>query len=110
MPRGAHFTPELSREVGKLGGRPRGVLNKKTIEKMTTQEVFVKEIQKRSGLVANALFDNLIVRHDTSAGKELLDRAFGKAPQAIDMRVAVFSLKDLNDRAKRLEEEEKKTT
>ncbi len=100
-----HFTPELAREVGKLGGRPRGVLNKSTIEKMKTQEAFVKVIQEKAGLIADQLLQNLIYNKDTSAGKELLDRAFGKAPQAIDMRVAHFSLKELAEHRERLRKE-----
>lgn len=110
MPKGSNLTPEFNRRVGKLGGRPKGVLDPKTIARIKTQQAVQAIILQKAGFITDNLLrgsQNL----DVQASKELFDRAFGKAPQAIDMRVAVFSLKDLNERAKRLEnEEEKKTT
>lgn len=106
MPKGSNLTPELSRKYGKLGGRPKGVLDPKTIARIQTQKAVQEIILKNAGFIT----DNLLrgsANLDVQASKELFDRAFGKAPQAIDMRVAVFSLKDLNERANRLEQKEK---
>ena len=100
---GKHFTPEFSRAVGKLGGRPPGVLNKKTIEKMTTQEEFVKVIREKAGVIGDALLGNLLYNKDTTAGSILLDRAFGKVPQGVQMQVATFSLKELAEYRKGLQ-------
>ena len=69
---------------------------------MTTKEVFAQEVAKKAGLIANGLFDNLIYNQDSSAGKELLERAFGKVPQGVQMQVATFSLKELADYRKSL--------
>ena len=83
---------EMRRKMGKMGGRPKGILNKKTITATTTKEEFTKIIQKKAGLIGEALLQNLVNNYDTSAGKELLERAFGKVPQGVQMQVATFSL------------------
>ena len=93
---------ERRRQLGKMGGRPPGVLNKKTIEKMTTQEEFVKVIRGKAGVIGDALLGNLLYNKDTTAGSILLDRAFGKVPQGVQMQVATFSLKELADYRKSL--------
>lgn len=95
------------REIG--GGRPKGVLNPSTIEKIKTQEAVQKIILQKAGLITEGLLQNLINHHDTSAGKELFDRAFGKAHQSIDIRSASFSLKELADYRKKLNESSNET-
>lgn len=93
---------ELRRKMGKMGGRPKGVLNEKTIAKITTKEAFAKVVEKKAGLIAEGFFRNLIYRGDTSAGNSLLDRAWGKVPQGVQMQVATFSLKELAEYRKSL--------
>lgn len=95
------WTPEKAREMGKLGGRPAGVLNKKTIEKIKTQETFVQAVKEKAGLIA----ENLLLgscRGDTQASSILLDRAFGKVPQALNVQSVQFSLKELAEYRKNL--------
>ncbi len=103
MPRGAHFTPEFSRKVGLLGGRPKGVLSPHTIAKIKSKETFAEEVAKKAGLIADSLLQNLVHNKDTSAGKELLERAFGKVPQALNVQTVQFSLKELAEYRKNLQ-------
>lgn len=96
-----HFTPELAREVGKLGGRPKGVLNKSTIIAIKSKEAFAEAIKEKAGFIA----ENLLIssaRGDTSASKELLERAFGKVPQGVQVQSVQFSLKELAEYRKNL--------
>lgn len=97
------LTPELAREIGKLGGRPKGSLSPNTIRAIKSKEAMIKEIEKQTGRIVN----NLLLgsdRLDTSASKELFERAFGKVTQGVDMRVAQFSLKELAEYRKNLQE------
>ena len=88
--------------MGKMGGRLPGVLNKKTIEKTKTQEAFVQVIKEKAGVIGDALLANLLYNKDTTAGSILLERAFGKVPQGVQMQVATFSLKELAEYRKSL--------
>ena len=91
----------LRRSMGKLGGRPKGVLDKKTIAKIKTKEAMQEIIAKKAGRI----IDNLLIGsdlQDTTASKELLERAFGKVPQGVQMQVATFSLKELAEYRKGL--------
>lgn len=104
-----HFTKENAmqmvekrRLMGIKGGRPPGVLNKKTIKATTTKEAFTKIMQEKAGLIGESLLQNLIYNKDTTAGSILLDRAFGKVPQGVQMQVATFSLKELAEYRKSL--------
>ncbi len=61
----------------------------------------IKEIEKQTGRIVN----NLLLgsdRLDTSASKELFERAFGKVPQGVQMQVATFSLKELAEYREKL--------
>jgi len=93
---------EMRRKMGRMGGRPKGVLNPKTIAKMKTKEIFAEAVAEKAGLIAEGLFQNLIYKGDTSAGNALLDRAFGKVPQGVQMQIATFSLKELAEYRKGL--------
>ena len=93
---------EIRRSMGIKGGRPKGVLNKSTIEKTKTIEAFVQVVKEKAGLIA----DNLLIgscKGDTQASNILLERAFGKVPQGVQMQVATFSLKDLAEYRKSLQ-------
>jgi len=95
------LTSAKAREIGLLGGRPRGVLNKSTIEKIKTKKAMEAAIAKKAGFIVDNLLQgsrNL----DTSASKELLERAFGKVPQGVQMQVATFSLKELAEYREKL--------
>lgn len=96
-----HFTPELAREVGRLGGRPKGVLDKKTIEKIKTKEAIEKIIREKAGVIIEDLFRGSQM-NKVDASKELLERGFGKVPQGVQMQVATFSLKELAEYRKAL--------
>ena len=88
------ITKENARKIGILGGRPQGVLNKSTMERIKTKEAFAEIVKEHAGFIAN----NLLIgskMQDTAASKELLERAFGKVPQGVQMQVATFSLKEL---------------
>lgn len=103
MPRGSNLTPEFNRRVGLLGGRPKGVLNKKTIEKIKTKEAMEAIIREKAGLIIEDLFKGSS-QLKTEASKELLERGFGKVPQGVNLQAVTFSLKDLADYRKSLAE------
>jgi hypothetical protein len=94
----------LRRKLGRMGGRPKGVLSKTTIAKIKTKETFAKEVAKKAGVIAEGLFQNLIYNQDSSAGKELLERAFGKVPQGVNIQAVQFSLKELSEYRKNLQQ------
>jgi len=98
------WTAEQAREFGKLGGRPKGILAPQTIAKIKSKETFAKAIEEKAGLIAEGLLQNLLNNKDTSAGKELLERAFGKVPQGINVQAVQFSLKELADHRKNLQQ------
>lgn len=99
-----NITKENARAIGKLGGRPKGVLSPHTIAQIKSKETFAKAIQEKAGTIAEALLQNLINNKDTSAGKELLERAFGKVPQGVQVQSVQFSLKELAEYRKKLKE------
>lgn len=99
-----HMSSELAREVGKLGGRPKGSLSPNTIKAIQTKEAMLKEIEKQAGRIIN----NLLLgsdRGDTPASRELLERAFGKVPQGVNVQSVQFSLKELAEYRKSLRRE-----
>lgn len=84
----------IRRATGRLGGRPKGVLNAATIQKIKDKRSMEAAIQKRAGRIVDNLLrgsDEL----DTQASKELLERGFGKVVQPIDNTIKIFSLTGL---------------
>lgn len=83
---------ELKAQGFKIGGRPKGVLNAKTIAKIKGKEAFDKAVAERAGLLADDLFRNSR-NGDTQAAKVLLEHTFGK-PKDNSLRdvVTAFSL------------------
>lgn len=71
----------IARENGKKGGRPRGIASIKSEEarKVLAQMVFDEITPLGKRLIKEAEKGNV------QAFKELFDRAFGKAPQAVDV-------------------------
>ena len=70
---------------GDKGGRPKGSLNKKTAE--------IKAVAGKYGPDAIQVLVRIMERGESegsrvAAAKELLDRAYGKAPQAMDIAQA----------------------
>ena len=97
------FTKENASKLAKMGGgRPRGVLNPATIKKIQTKKAMEEEIQKRAGILVDDLFRGS-QQLKTEATRELLDRGFGKVPQGVQMQVATFSLKELAEYRKGLQ-------
>ena len=95
------ITPEISRQMlarrallGRATGKPKGRLNNSTILKIQSKEGFMVAVNKNLGRVANNLLKSSDML-DTSASKELLDRAFGKAPQSVAITTVQFSLSEL---------------
>lgn len=74
-------------------GRPKGVLNAKTIAKIKSKEAFDEAVRERAGLLADDLFRSSR-NGDTQAAKVLLEQTFGKAKDNSlrDNVAAVFSL------------------
>ncbi len=65
----------------KGAGRPKGVLNKSTTQVKEIAQKYGEMAIKRLGDIVND--DKADARAQIAAAKELLDRAYGKAPQAI---------------------------
>lgn len=62
-------------------GRPKGVPNKATGEiKKIAQQYGLKAIKRLAKIIED---DNADVRAQIAAAKELLDRGYGKSPQAL---------------------------
>lgn len=83
---------ELKASGAIILGRPKGVLNAKTIAKIKGKEAFDKAVAERAGLLADDLFRNSR-NGDTQAAKVLLEHTFGK-PKDNSLRdvVTAFSL------------------
>lgn len=75
-------TAEIARENGKKGGRPKG-FNAINAEK--AKEALIKAYLERVNPINKALLDKA-ESGDIQAIKELHDRVYGKANQAIDMK------------------------
>jgi phosphoribosylpyrophosphate synthetase len=86
-----------------MGGRPRGVLNPATIKKIQTKKAMEEEIQKRAGILVDDLF-RASQSLKVEAAKELLDRGFGKVPQGVNIQAVQFSLKELSEYRKNLQQ------
>ena len=99
------FTKENASKLAKMGGgRPRGVLNPATIKKIQTKKAMEEEIQKRAGILVDDLF-RASQSLKVEAAKELLDRAFGKVPQGVNIQAVQFSLKELADYRKAVQQD-----
>jgi len=86
----------------KLGlGRVKGVLNPATIARIQTKQAMEEIIRQKAGFIINNLLMGS-ANLDTSASKELFDRAFGKSIQAINLQAVTFSLKDLAEYREKL--------
>ncbi len=89
----------MSRTKGlqKSGGRQKGTLNKATREiKALAQQYAPEALKELARLVKHAQSESARV----AAIKELLDRAYGKAPQAVTANVeseVTVSIDDLRD-------------
>lgn len=75
------MTQELNKLGKPKGGRP---LASHTIETQLQRQMLVQWLQPRLDKIFNALAEKA-EKGDVQAAKELLDRAWGKAPQSIDM-------------------------
>lgn len=94
---------EYRKSIGKMGGRPKGVLNKATIAKIKTKETFDAAILDRLGIIGDDLLRNS-QNGDTQAAKVLLEHVLGK-PKDNSLRdniETVFSLIAFAQRAAQL--------
>lgn len=82
----------ISRENGKKGGRPKGAISAATRDAIEGRKRMVELINDRVEELVNLLFlktkqldekGNVLI--DVQAIKELLDRAYGKASQSVDV-------------------------
>lgn len=99
---------ELKAQGNIVLGRPKGVLNAKTIAKIKSKEAFDKAITERAGQLADDLLRNS-QNGDTQATKVALEQAFGKPKDNSlkDNLEAAFSLLDFGRRAALLEQQSK---
>ncbi len=94
--------PEIARQNGRLGGRPKGSLSKKTLLKQKIEEQLIEEAQKHVPGMLQALVDAaqgvwVEVRKDgkavrvyrkapeVQAIKEYFDRIMGKSTQSVEV-------------------------
>ena len=108
--------PEIARQNGKLGGRPKGSLSKKTLLKQKIEEQLMEEAQKYIPEMLQALVDAaqgmwVEVRKEgktvrvyrkapeVQAIKEYFDRIMGKSTQSVEVEGNLgLDLSILNDR------------
>lgn len=83
---------QASKLNGKKGGRPKGTIAKSTFDAIEGKKKMVELINGRINDLIGWLFkkaywidENGIERIDVMAVKELLDRGYGRAAQAIDV-------------------------
>ena len=69
-------------ENGKKGGRPIGSKDPHTLMREKAREVLIKKVVESIEPIANALVEKA-KGGDVQAVKELLDRAWGRVPQAV---------------------------
>lgn len=74
----------IARENGKKGGRPKGAVSAATKEKLTAQETFRKMVEAEIMPIARALIEKAY-DGDVPAIRELLDRAWGRASQSVEL-------------------------
>lgn len=90
----AHLYVARRRALGRMGGRPRGVLNPNTIAKIKSAEAFVDALTPKLGHVADDLLINSRLG-DTAASKVILDRTMGAVRQDMHL-TGEFALKALH--------------
>ena len=69
-------------ENGKKGGRPIGSKDPHTLMREKAREVLIKKVEENIEVIVSALIEKA-KQGDISAVKELLDRAWGRVPQAL---------------------------
>lgn len=69
-------------ENGKRGGRPVGSKDPHTFEREQARAVLIEKVKENIEPIADALIDKAR-QGDVQAIRELLDRAWGKTPQAV---------------------------
>lgn len=83
-----------SAQNGKKGGRPKGTKSPNTLKIEEARAHMVKRITDKLDFILDNLLDKAKTPHpeipgayiiDVVANKELLDRAFGRAAQAVDI-------------------------
>lgn len=75
------ITPEQARINGRKGGRKKG---EKTLAAERARAFIANEIVKYMPIIFDSLM-NEVKKGNVQAAKELLDRGFGRAPQALDI-------------------------
>lgn len=102
---------QTSKINGLKGGRPKGSLGKSTLNALAARAWFAEQVHKNIEPIFNMLLAKAS-EGDVGALRELLDRAWGRAPQAIDVTSQGEKI-IINDRvmdiAKRFEQELKKS-
>lgn len=81
----------LSKKGTKIGGKRAGAGRKKevrTIEKEKAREFIIAFVTARLEPLLNMLYKKAL-KGDVIAAKELFDRGYGKAPQAIEAQIEV---------------------
>lgn len=77
-------TPEqiaANRENAKKGGRP---VSSSTLKTQKQREVLLSLLEEEAHEIFSALIEKA-KKGDVQAAKEVFDRAYGKAPQAVDL-------------------------
>lgn len=82
------------RALGRMGGRPKGVLNPRTIAKIKSAEAFVAALTPKLGQVADDLLINSKLG-DTKASDIILDRTIGPVRKDVHL-TGDFSIKSLH--------------
>lgn len=67
-------------------GRPK---EKRTIAKEKAREFIIEFVSQRLEPLLNVLYERAIDGKDVAAVKELFDRGYGKAPQAVELDAKV---------------------
>jgi hypothetical protein len=77
--------PHIARENGKKGGRPKGSKGTHTLEAEAIKSLYIDLAREHARPVAMSILREALAG-DIAAAREFNDRAFGRAPQSIEMK------------------------
>lgn len=83
-------TPEIARENGKKGGRPKGSKATHTIQAEAGKQLLIQMYMENVRPLNQILIDKAL-GGDIQALKELHDRVHGRAPQAVNITGEITS-------------------
>jgi hypothetical protein len=93
--------PEIARENGKKGGRPKGSKAAHTLQAEAYRKYIIQEVVKKKGPLVKALIDKGL-DGNVSALKEIHERVLGRVTDTLDMNYGSETIEALKQQLKGL--------